>query len=85
MFSAAHVIFTKYLPPTDTRGARITAKFSFGLEKVTIPFPYELDHDERHEAAAKALILKRNPALRLVSCGEIPLGMVFTANHGGAS
>ena len=85
MISCAHVIFTKYLPATDTKGSRITARFAYGPHKVTISFPYELGHEERHMAAAQFLIEKRNPSLKIISSGDMPGGMVFTVNLKGAA
>jgi hypothetical protein len=46
------MIRTKYLGPTNTRGARIKAWA--GDRSVTIPYPYELNVEDAHaEAAAK--------------------------------
>ena len=46
-------IQTKYLPPTDTKGARIKASWSKG--SLTIPYPYEKDEREGHQQAARML------------------------------
>ncbi len=51
-------ITTKYLPATDTKGARIKARCESG--SVTIPLPYELGLGQpRHRAAAMALARQR--------------------------
>lgn len=47
-------IQTKYLPPTDTKGARIKATCERGTR--TIPYPYELSGDSVHREAALQLI-----------------------------
>lgn len=48
------MIRTRYIGPTDTKGARIRA--TDGVRQVTIPYPYELDTEDAHaEAAAKLL------------------------------
>ncbi|WP_059491413.1 hypothetical protein [Burkholderia ubonensis] len=49
-------IVTKYLGPTDTRGARIKASCDAG--SVAIPFDHALGQEERHAAAAMALARK---------------------------
>lgn len=61
-----YAIVTKYLPATDTRGARITA-WGGGLSKrVTIPYPHELSGEFAHREAAMAFV-KRNGFDRLAS------------------
>jgi hypothetical protein len=47
------MIRTKYLGPTDTRGARIKAWS--GETSVTIPYPYELSTEDAHTEAASKL------------------------------
>ena len=47
------MIRTKYLGPTDTRGARIKAWS--GETSVTIPYPYELNTEDAHTEAASKL------------------------------
>ena len=49
-----YAITTKYLGPTDTRGARIQARY--GDIRQAIPYPYELDSADAHRAAAEALV-----------------------------
>lgn len=49
-------IETKYLAPTNTRGARIKAAARAG--SVTISYPHELNTDQAHAKAAWALVNK---------------------------
>lgn len=49
-------IITKFIGPTDTRGARIKATASSG--SVTVGYPYELSGQECHRFAADALCEK---------------------------
>ena len=49
-------IVTRYLGPTDYRGARIKATADAG--SVTISYPYELSGEACHRAAADALLVK---------------------------
>lgn len=46
-------ILTKYLSPTNTRGARIKAWCEAG--SITIPYQYEKNTDESHALAARLL------------------------------
>ena len=46
-------IQTRYLGPTNSRGARIKAWAAAG--SLTIPYPYELSGQACHRAAAEAL------------------------------
>jgi hypothetical protein len=48
------LIKTKYMPATDTAGARIRATFR-GRTK-SIPYPYELSGEAVHKAAALAWV-----------------------------
>mgnify|MGYP003344477924 CR=1 FL=1 len=50
------IIKTKFIGPTNTRGARIKATCQAG--SVTIAYPYDLSSADVHWAAAKALIEK---------------------------
>lgn len=70
---AMQAIFTKYHGPTDRRGAQISARFPSGT-RISIPYPYEMDSEARHTAAAKALIAKCNPAFQIVDCNSLPGG-----------
>jgi hypothetical protein len=49
-------ILTSYHGPTDRRGAVIRAKAQGG--SLTMPYPHELNHAQRHPAAAHALAVK---------------------------
>lgn len=49
-------IQTRYLGPTNNRGARIKAWAQAGC--ITISYPYELSGQACHRAAAEALALK---------------------------
>jgi hypothetical protein len=64
-------IITKFIGPTNIKGARIKASASAG--SVTIPFPYELNLYERHEKAARALLDKLGWDFELAS-GDLPDG-----------
>jgi hypothetical protein len=55
-------IHTKYISPTNTRGARVKA-YTCGTGSIkgfeaTISYPYELSGEQVHFAAVKALIKK---------------------------
>ncbi len=79
-------IQTKYLPPTDTKGARIKATCERGTR--TIPYPYELSGDSVHREAALQLIERfvaedwkersippsQNPWKRAFVTGSLPDG-----------
>ena len=68
-------IVTKYHGPTNSRGARISAKAWAG--RVSIPYPHELNSEQGHEKAARALMAKFNwftdtkRKVRL-ACGGMP-------------
>jgi len=49
-------ILTRFLGPTNSRGSRIKA--TAWRASVTIPYPYELDTERAHRAAAEALCVK---------------------------
>lgn len=49
-------IVTKYLGPTNHRGARVKAQCQAG--SIVIPWDDALDTDANHDAAARALICK---------------------------
>ena len=56
-------ILTKFIPPTNVRGARIRAVQSGWAgdsrsASVTIPYPHELDSDAAHALAARLLAEK---------------------------
>ena len=52
-------IQTRYLGPTNYRGARIKA-WAYGWGSVTISYPHEYNSELAHHEAAKALIAKVN-------------------------
>ena len=49
-------IQTKYLSPTNSRGARIKASCAAG--SITISYPYDLSGQAVHRKAAEALVTK---------------------------
>ena len=52
-------IHTKFISPTNTRGARIKAYTSSGFT-ATIPYPYANSYEVAHFEAVKELIKKNN-------------------------
>ena len=78
-------IHTKYIGPTNTRGARIKATCTIDKKTkwtVSISFDYAVDSETRHGLAAKALLAKFAPGLQeetLWCCGNTldNLGYVF--------
>lgn len=70
-------ILTKYHGPTDTRGARISAKFSVGGGRVSIDYPHELNGEACHEYAARALIARTDSSFCIVGSADMPRGFVF--------
>ena len=64
-------IITKFIGPTNVRGARIKATASAG--SITIGYPHELGLYERHEKAAHALLDKLGWDFELAS-GDLPDG-----------
>jgi hypothetical protein len=50
-------VHTKYLSPTNSRGARIKAYTASGFT-ATISYPHEFSHEECHFQAVKALVEK---------------------------
>jgi hypothetical protein len=89
-------IITKYIGPTNSRGARIQAQCGRG--KIYFPYPYELSGDKCHRAAVDALTAKfakedeaagapmdRNYWLGDYVTGQIPSGeYVHVFAEGGA-
>lgn len=53
-------IKTKFLPCTDTKGARIVASCAGGKIRHVIGYLHELDHEQNHVEAAKQLRKKLN-------------------------
>lgn len=68
-------IETKYLGPTDFRGARIKATDSDG-NSISIPYPYELSGEAVHLKAAEALRDKMGWTGKLVG-GSTKNGYAF--------
>lgn len=80
-----NAIFTRYLGPTNTKGSRIKAT-ARGVS-VTVPLDHSLDLVERHEKAARALLVKLGwQDHRTALAGETPdeRGYVFVAISGEA-
>ena len=77
---AQAAIRTRYHGPTDTKGARITASragdFILPAQRVTIPYPHELDRDEAHAAAAMAFLDRHTPGAVLE-----PQGLCFAGDY----
>lgn len=74
------LIMTRYLGPTNTKGARIKAyRANTPSASVIIPYPYESgSYEIRHRQAAKAFADKLN--LRLWDCVDYhPQGFYFIA------
>lgn len=79
-------ILTKYLAPTNTRGARIKASCERG--SITVSYPYEMRNSDSHVEAAKKLVEKfcredeakniwptcRNPWAFPFASGQLPDG-----------
>lgn len=51
-------IQTKYIGPTNTRGARVKAFSEAFPRGVTVPFEHGKELDDAHDAAARAFIVK---------------------------
>ena len=73
-------IQTKYLGPSNFRGARIKA-FDCDGNSVTIPYPYELSGEDVHRKAAEALRDKMRWSGELIG-GSIKSGYVFVFADG---
>lgn len=71
-------IQTKYINPTNTRGARIKAWTESGFS-ATIPYPHEYSHELCHFQAVKALVAKHNLDWDLngMRFGGVEKGYVF--------
>lgn len=75
-------IQTKYIAPTNTRGARIKAFTSSGFS-ATIAYPYASGHESSHFEAVKELVKKHNLDWDLsdMRFGGTDTGYVFCFNH----
>lgn len=79
-------IHTKYIGPSNTKGARIKATIrrdSKTAWTATVPFDHALNCEARHALAARAVLQKHSPALleESISCAGSTLdnlGYVFT-------
>ena len=74
------VIVTKYLPPTNHRGARIRASLSPGwgsAKPVTIDYEYGLSGSTNHERAALALAEACNLTGTFVRLDAVLNGYMF--------
>lgn len=69
-------IETKYIGPTNHRGARIKATATHGAS-VTVPYPHELSESDRHSLAARKLAAKLNWTGDMIG-GWTARGMVWT-------
>jgi len=71
-------IYTKYLGPTNSKGARIKAFTLEGLS-ATISYPYNLSHEAVHYEAVKSLVDKHglNWNIRDMRFGDAVGGYVF--------
>lgn len=69
-------ISTKYLPATNTRGSRIKAMTTSGISK-TVGYKYELNTDQNHIEAAKALFNELDWKGE-IAVGATPKGYTFT-------
>lgn len=56
--SEKKTIQVKYLPPTNSAGARLKAFVSTKGERIVLPWSYELNNDENYCLAAKTLAEK---------------------------
>ena len=72
-------ITTKYLAPTNFKGARIKA-YDLDGNQVTIRYDYSLNNELAHRKAAFALCKKMNWETNLVD-GTIKGGYVFVFTH----
>lgn len=75
-------IQTKFISPTNTRGARIKAWTASGFS-ATIPYPYASGHEKSHFEAVKELVKKHNLDWNLseMRYGGTDNGYVFCFNH----
>lgn len=73
-------IVTKYLPPSNSRGARIKATAEAG--SVTVLFPTDIDGQAAHRVAAQALADKLGWDRKYLG-GSLPnsAGYVFVPIH----
>lgn len=76
-------ILTRFLSPTNHRGARIKAVAKSGKAlSVTISYPHELNQCEAHGKAALALCEKMGWTPDVLHAGGTPDGYVFVMGRG---
>lgn len=68
-------IITKYLSPTDTKGARIKAYASDARPSLTIPWDHAWSAERNHEFAAK-ILLERLGWAGTLQAGSLSPGQV---------
>jgi hypothetical protein len=79
-----HVIFTRYLGPSNARGSRVKASIPWRKISVTLPFDYGLDLVQMHEKAAAALIAHMGwPEADLALAGDTPDGAGYLFVYDG--
>ena len=70
----AFIIQTKYLPPTDVKGARIKAKSHQKDGSVTQPYNLAWDGTENHQIVAELLAMKFGWEYTRIESGSLPDG-----------
>jgi hypothetical protein len=78
------LIFTKYMPATNTRGSRIKATFADCASSISIPYPHELSGVDAHTMAADALLHKFTVGGRKLTVAAINNGYAFMGDTGYA-
>ena len=67
-------IITRYHAPTETKGARISARM-MNARPVFIPYSYDLNERDANELAARALMAREGwPKLCPLAAGGMPDG-----------
>ena len=86
-----YAIETKFMPPTNTRGPRISVRITDRLHSTTprtaaiyVPYDHALSSSENHRAAATALLSAIRPHGTWVA-GETERGFVFCNVPSGVS
>lgn len=76
-------VYTQYMGPTNTRGARIRVTIQRGADTVTKSYPYDYASPHPHETAAQTALNdflgKNGDTWELIGAGESPKGYVFLA------
>ena len=77
-------IITRYHGPTDTKGARISARM-MTARPLFVPYAYELTERDAHAAAAAALMAREGwPVGCPMAVGVMPDGGCVFVRTGGA-